>query len=108
MKFSTITYFMIAFVMTFASTFGMADDVAHANNLRRLDVNPTEATPTNSGVTLRQLEIQALDEYHRDMELVDAKNGQRELEPDISCYLLWCLGKVRGTCYTIYKKCYPL
>ena len=96
--------------MTFASTFGMADDVAPVNHLRRLDVDPTEATPTTNsdGVTKRELEIQALDEYHRDMELVDARGGQRELEPDISCYLLWCLGKVRGTCYTIYKKCYPL
>lgn len=103
MKFSTITYFMIAFVMTFASTFGMAENVAQVSSLRRLD-----AAPTTGGQTLRELEVQALSEFHRDMEIAEASGSRRELEPDITCYLYWCLHKVRGTCYTIYKKCYPL
>ena len=107
MKFSTVTYFMVAFVVTFAS-FGSAADVAPARSLRGLDAIPSEETRTISGDELRQLEIQGLNDYHRAMEEFEASNADRELAPDMSCYLKWCVGKVRGTCYTVYPKCYPL
>jgi hypothetical protein len=108
MKFSTITSFLIAFVMTFASTFGSAADAVPVRSLRGLDVIPTEETPTTSAGDLRQLEIQAMEDYQRDLEEFNAGHGDRELSPDISCYKMWCLGKVRGTCYIVYPKCYPL
>jgi hypothetical protein len=109
MKFSTITSVLLAFVMTFASTFGSAADAAPVRNLRGLDVVPTEENPTTtSGADLRQLEIQAMEDYQRDLEEFNAGHGDRELSPDISCYKMWCLGKVRGTCYIVYPKCYPL
>ena len=93
MKFSTITYFMIAFVVTFASKFGAAVDVA---------------PDTMDFHERRELELQGLEDYHRAMEEFEASNADRELAPDMSCYLKWCVGKVRGTCYTVYPKCYPL
>ena len=92
MKFSTTIYFMIAFVMTFASTFGVANNLAP-------DMNANDR---------RALEIQGMERYSHDMELVDAGHGNRDLAPDITCYTMWCLGKIRGTCYQIYPKCYPL
>ena len=92
---------MIAFIMTFASTFGSAADVAPVRSLRGLDATPT-------GGSLRELEIQGMEDYQRAMVEFNAGHGDRELAPDISCYTMWCLGKVRGTCYWVYKKCYPL
>jgi hypothetical protein len=92
MKFSTTIYFLIAFIMTFASTFGMA----------------TNAAPEMNVNDRRELEMKGMEQYRNDMELVDASNGSRDLSPDISCYTMWCLGKVRGTCYIVYPKCYPL
>lgn len=84
MKFSATTLFMVAFVMAFASTFGAENNVE------------PDMTIINE------------DMYHRDMEEFNAGNGNRALEPDISCYAKWCKGKVRGTCYIVYPKCYPL
>ena len=92
MQFSTTIYFMIAFVMTFASNFGMANDIAS-------DLNVNDR---------RELEIQGMEQYGQDMDLVDAINGSRDLAPDITCYTKWCLGKVRGTCWSVYPKCYPM
>ena len=108
MKFSTTTYFLIASVITFASNFGYAADVAQAGSLRGLDAVSTEETRTTVGSSLRDLEIQGMEEYHRAMDEFNAGHGDRELAPDISCYTKWCLGKVRGTCYWVYPKCYPL
>jgi hypothetical protein len=108
MNFSTTTYFLIAFVMTFASTFGSAADVAPVRSLRALDATPTEETLANRGAALRKLEVEGFEEYQRAMDEIDAVNGDRQLSPDISCYTMWCLGKVRGTCYIVYPKCYPL
>ena len=92
MKFSIKMYFMIALVMTYASNFGMANKIA----------------PDMSVNDRRELEIKGMEQYSQDMELVDAINGDRNLGPDISCYTMWCLGKVRGTCWSVYPKCYPL
>ena len=105
MKFSTSVSVMIAFVMT---TFGSAADAAPARSLRGLDATPTEETPTIRGGALRQLEVQGMDDYQRAMEVFNAGHGDRELAPDITCYTKWCLGKVRGTCWSVYPKCYPM
>jgi hypothetical protein len=84
MKFSTTTLFMVAFVMTFASTFGLENNV--------------------------EPDMTVIDEamYHRDMAEVNAGNGDRALQPPITCYTKWCKGKVRGTCYIVYPICFPL
>ena len=108
MNFSTTIYFMIAFIMTFASTFGSAANVGPVRSLRGLDAIPTEETPTIRGGALRQLEVQGMDDYYGAMDEFNAGHGDRELAPDITCYTMWCLGKIRGTCYQIYPKCYPL
>jgi hypothetical protein len=106
MNFST-TYFMIAFVMAITSTFGSAADVTPVRNLRGLDAIPTEEM---GAANIAEPDMTIIDEgmYHRDMEVFNAGNGDRALEPDISCYAKWCKGKVRGTCYIVYPKCYPL
>ena len=108
MKLSTSTYFLVASVMTFASTFSSTADAAPARSLRGLDAIPTEETRTTVRASLRELEIQGMEEYQHAMEEYNAGHGDRELAPDISCYAMWCLGKVRGTCYWVYPKCYPL
>jgi hypothetical protein len=82
MKFSTVAYSVIAFWMSFATKFGVADEIAPELNDRGL------APELN------------------DSELAPAFND-RELAPSIECYYK-CKGYATGWCQKVYPQCYPL
>jgi hypothetical protein len=118
MKFCTITYFAIAFVMTFATSFGLADNI-RVRSLSDGDVD-VDATGSNAITDVHSPEFAALsDDFKMDMMQIgldtifassdkDTEDGERKLVADAYCIFTLCPGKVKGQCWRMYPRCYPL
>jgi hypothetical protein len=122
MKFSTIAYFAIAFVMTFATSFGLADTITPGQNIRVRSLSDGDVDATGSGAItdVHSPEFAALsDDFKMDMMQIGldtifessdkaTKDGERKLVADANCIFNLCPGKVKGQCWRMYRQCYPL